>query len=458
MDAYTYVDLTELNNKHIDQYIYVSGRVHRSKKTGSRGFIILREGLVTLQCIASKKDLENFKELFLIPNESFVAIYGVLSKLPDDIAQVEATYYHDFELKVTNYKVISEAKELPFTIDDATFIQKHEERNAVHLSTRLDSRAFDLRTPINLSLFRMHSKMSQLFREFLLKDDFIEINTPKLIGTASEGGANFFKVKYFEKDAFLAQSPQLYKQMCINSGFNKVFEIGPVFRAENSVSHRHLCEFTGYDVEMTIPIDKDYYHVVNTLWGVLINIFDGLKLNKEDYENIQKYHKFEEIICPNDPLIINFKDGVKMLQDAGFKQEELEDLNTENERELGKIVKEKFGSDMFVLDKYPKSARPFYTMPADDENYTNSYDVILRGEEICSGSQRQHDHLKLLDAITKLGFKPELLKDYLDSFKWGSQPHGGFGLGAARILMLYFDIGNVRRTTLYPRDPSRLTP
>jgi nondiscriminating aspartyl-tRNA synthetase len=460
MDEYKYVQLDKLTSEHIDQKILVSGRAHRVKKAGSSlCFVILRDRIVTLQCVAHKKEFEKIKELYGVSHESYINLYGVLKRLPDEIKQVEATYYHHFELQILDYELVSKAQELAFSIDEANTIKEIEDRSNVHLPTKLNDRWLDLRTPLNNCIFRMQSNIVQLFREYLLNNDFMEIHSPKIIGTASESGANVFNINYFDKVAFLAQSPQLYKQMCINSDFNRVFEIGPVFRAENSVSHRHLCEFTGLDIEMGLSPDKNYYEVIDMLWGTLVHIFNGLReKHVEQYNYIKDKHSFEPLVYSEKPLIINFIDGVKMLEDVGFKQDPFEDLSTENERVLGKLVKEKYGMDIFVLDKYPSKVRPFYTMQSEDKNYSNSYDVIMRGEEIISGSQRVHDYDTLVAKLDELKINKEHLSDYLKSFKNGSRPHGGAGFGLERILMLYFQLENVRRTSLYPRDPSRLTP
>jgi aspartyl-tRNA synthetase len=457
---YQPVDLEKLDEKLVGAKISLFGRVHNSRNKGKFCFVVLRKNIHTIQCVGIKKTLseQEFKNLTSITNESVVDICGTLTKIPEKVGKVESCSYANFEVSIEKFTVISAASDLPFSLDDANvFTEENSDRVKVKQVTRLDNRYFDLRTPMNYCIFKMQSGVSQLFREYLSSKDFIEIHSPKLISAASEGGAAVFPVKYFNQPAFLAQSPQLYKQMAINADFDKVFEIGPVFRAENSQSHRHLCEFIGLDVEMEIM--KDYYEVIETLWNVLDYIFTGLKVRyAKEYKYIMENHKFDEIIYPKKPLIISFVDGVKMLNDAGFKQSDMEDLSTENEKALGIIVKKKYDSDLFVLDKYPANVRPFYTMPTSDGKYSNSYDVILRGEEISSGSQRVNDYQQLIERINAKGVNMKGLEDYVDSFKTGSKLHGGFGLGLERIVMLCFDLKSVKRTSLFPRDPTRLTP
>lgn len=233
---------------------------------------------------------------------------------------------------------------------------------------------------------RIQSGVCQLFREFLYKNGFTEIHTPKLLGGTSEGGANVFHLKYFGQDSCLAQSPQLYKQMALAADMERVFEIGPVFRAENSNTYRHLCEFTGLDMEMTFK--NHYFEVLDVLAEMLIYIFNNLEERYAKELNVVKeQYPFEPFVCKSPVVKFHFKEGVKLLQEAGFNQDPFEDLSSETEKALGKIVKEKYQTDFYMLYGYPVGARPFYTMlDPNDERYTNSYDFFMRGEEITSGA------------------------------------------------------------------------
>ena len=228
---------------------------------------------------------------------------------------------------------------------------------------RLDHRWIDLRTPANQSIFRIESMIGHFFREALMKRGFVEIHTPKLIGGASEGGSEVFKLDYFGQPACLAMSPQLHKQMTAAcSGFEKVFEVGPVFRAENSNTRRHLCEFTGLDMEMAIH--EHYDEVLQVFSEVFIHIFDGINKHcKDELERVRQQHPFEDLKYLNPTLKISYAEGCKLLNDAGIPQDPYEDLSTVNEKKLGDIVKEKYGTDFFFMDKYPLAVRPFYTMP-----------------------------------------------------------------------------------------------
>tara|TARA_B100001142_G_C14225875_1_gene613439 strand:- start:75 stop:1064 length:990 start_codon:yes stop_codon:yes gene_type:complete len=325
--------------------------------------------------------------------------------------------------------------------------------------TRLNYRVIDLRTPANQAIFRVQSAVCELFREALRRKDFVEIHTPKLIGGASEGGASVFKLDYMGQPACLAQSPQLYKQMAIEADMDRVFEIGPVFRAENSNTHRHLCEFTGLDMEMTIK--EHYSEVLDVLNDLFLHMFDGLNERfKHELEVVNAQHPFEPLKYLNPTLRLTFPEGIKMLQDHGVEGvDPLGDLSTEQERVLGQLVKEKYDTDFYILHKYPLNARPFYTMPCPhDGDYTNSFDIFIRGEEIISGAQRIHDVELLSKRAVECGIEIETIQAYIDAFKYGALPHGGCGVGLERVVMLFLNLGNVRKTSMFPRDPRRLAP
>jgi len=326
------------------------------------------------------------------------------------------------------------------------------------IDTRLNHRIIDLRTQANHAIFRIQAGVCQLFREYLSGHDFVEIHTPKMISAASEGGATVFKIKYFDTEAYLAQSPQFYKQMMICSDYERVFEIGPVFRAENANTPRHLTEFTGLDMEMSF--NEHYHEVLDMMDGMFVFIFDGIASRfARELDIINAQYPFTPIVYKKPTLRLRFAEGIALLHAAGVNAPALEDLSTAHEKHLGQLVKETHGVDFYVLDKYPKSARPFYTMPESEESpYTNSYDLFVRGQEIVSGSQRIHDAAMLEKSARDKGITLQLIRPYLDAFKYGAPPHGGCGIGLERMVMLYLNLGNIRRGSLFPRDPGRLNP
>uniref|UniRef100_A0A7S4KU94 aspartate--tRNA ligase n=1 Tax=Paramoeba aestuarina TaxID=180227 RepID=A0A7S4KU94_9EUKA len=328
----------------------------------------------------------------------------------------------------------------------------------VGLSHRLDNRIIDLRTVANQAIFRIQSGVCTLFREILLKRNFVEIHSPKLIGTASEGGAGVFELGYFETKAYLAQSPQLYKQMAVTADLQKVFEVGPVFRAENSNTHRHLTEFIGLDMEMMF---KEHYHeVLDQLEEMYLYIFDGLNERyRSEIEAVRRQFPFEDLKYTSPSLRLQWPDIIKLLRESGEEIGDYDDVNTTQEKLLGRLVKEKHGVDFYVVDKFPLSIRPFYTMP-DPENplFSNSYDFFLRGEEICSGAQRIHDPELLIERANHHKVDLAKIQPYIDAFKYGAYPHAGGGVGLERVVMLFLGLGNIRRASLFPRDPHRLSP
>lgn len=467
LQEYKYTDVHTLMSEMASQAISIYGRVHNVRKSSSNmGFLILRNQITTLQCLCFKKVVgqEKFDTLVKLQKETLVLLKGKITNLPENQPLIKSCSYQTFEFSIDDFTVVSEPQQqLPFQIDDANCLyldEKNEnDRSSVGLDNRLNSRYFELRTPLNAVIYKLQSGLVDGFRTFLTQNGFTEIHTPKLLGTSSESGASVFKVKYFNSDAFLAQSPQLYKQMAINSDFKKVFEIGPVFRAENSFSNRHLCEFTGMDIEMELTPPFDYKEVIDVLWGVLIHMFNHIEENYiKEIDYLKQHHNFEDFSCPVTPVILTFSEGVKLLEAEGFTQKLDEDLETANERKLGEIVKRNTGSDLFVLTEYPTQARPFYTKKTNDGLFTKSYDIIMRGNEILSGAQRENDYVTLTNQMTSMGIKLEPFEDYLNSFKYGSPPHGGGGFGLERILMLYFNLGSVKVTSMFPRDPNRLKP
>ncbi|RWR82117.1 Aspartyl/Asparaginyl-tRNA synthetase [Cinnamomum micranthum f. kanehirae] len=305
--------------------------------------------------------------------------------------------------------------------------------------TRLNYRVLDIRTPANQGIFRIQSQVGLMFRQFFLAENFVEIHTPKLIAGSSEGGSAVFKLEYKGQPACLAQSPQLHKQMSICGDFGRVFEIGPVFRAEDSYTHRHLCEFTGLDVEMEI---KEHYFEC-----------------KKELDAIAKQYPFKPLKYLRKTLNLTFQEGVQMLKEAGIEVDPLGDLNTESERKLGQLVLEKYDTEFYILHRYPLAVRPFYTMPCyEDPTYSNSFDVFIRGEEIISGAQRVHVPELLTARAEACGIDVKTISTYVDSFRYGAPPHGGFGVGLERVVMLFLALNNIRKTSLFPRDPMRLAP
>jgi aspartyl-tRNA synthetase len=380
-------------------------------------------------------------------------------------------------------------KDLPLQIEDAarpdTDFEKDPTLVRVGQDVRLDNRVLDLRTPANQAILRLQSATCMLYRECLLAEGFVEIHTPKLIATASESGASVFKLNYFDRHAYLAQSPQLYKQMALQTDLPRVFEIAPVFRAEQSFTHRHLTEFVGLDMEM--HFNEHYNEVLDMLDKTFNHIFKGLNERfKDEIEAVRKQFPFEDLKFKYPCLKLKYWDAMKILREKGpaYIEKDLkaakndfevkkftahiksvkehaddEDISTEDEKVLGRVIHDLYGEDFYMIDKFPSELRPFYTMEdPDDPKWSNSYDIFIRGEEVTSGAQRIHDSDMLVKRSKKLGVDLDPIQEYVDAFKYGAFPHAGGGIGLERVVMLFLQLNNIRKTSMFPRDPTRLTP
>lgn len=376
---------------------------------------------------------------------------------------IESCTVNKYELHVNQIWVVSQAKpQLPLQIEDASRPEHDTSEGGLNIrvnqDTRLDNRVLDLRTPANQAIFRLEAGVCKLFRDILTDHGFVEIHTPKIISAASEGGANVFTVSYFKESAYLAQSPQLYKQMAIAADFEKVFTVGAVFRAEDSNTHRHLTEFVGLDLEMSF---KYHYHeVLNTIGNTFTSIFKGLRDSyKAEIDAVGQQYHVEPFKFLEPPLILEFHEGVSMLREVGVDMDDEEDLSTPSEKLLGRLVKAKYDTDFYILDKFPLAVRPFYTMPdPNNSKYSNSYDIFMRGEEIMSGAQRIHDPEFLIERAKHHAIDISKIAAYIEAFRFGCPPHAGGGIGLERVVMLYLGLENIRKTSMFPRDPKRLTP
>ncbi|GAA5985301.1 hypothetical protein JCM11641_005387 [Rhodosporidiobolus odoratus] len=448
--------------------VLVRARLQTSRAQGAKMvFVVLRQqaqtmqGLVLVEPEVVSKKMVRWVEG--VHDESIVLVEGVVARAKES---VKSCTIHDVELKIKKIYLVSEAPAmLPFNMNDALRPMDATEGANVALDTRLDNRVLDLRTITNQAIFKIQSGVGNLFREYLNGQGFVEIHTPKLQGAATESGASVFRVSYFKTIAFLAQSPQLHKQMCIAGDMERVYEIGPVFRAEDSNTHRHLTEFMGLDLEMAF--EEHYHETMETIDGMLKHLFAGLQQRySEEISVVQKQFPHEQFTWLPDTLVLKFTEAIKLLQDAGVQQGtppqpigDYDDMSTSSEKALGKIIKEKYGTDYYIIDKFPLEIRPFYTMP-DPHNpkLSNSYDFFMRGEEILSGAQRVHDPELLTERMKSVGINPDEMKNYVDAFRLGCPPHAGGGIGLERVVMLFLQINNIRRASLFPRDPKRTQP
>ena len=427
---------------YFDKEIELSGFVENIRNIKWVQFLVLRDSTDKVQVTIEKSDENNAPMVELVNNltvESTIKVTGTLKK--NENVRLRGMEFIPTKIEVTS---TSDA-ELPINIHD---------KDAQLLDQRLDYRWLDLRNEYNFNIFKIQSDMTKFMREFMYSRDFTEIHTPKLIGAASESGADVFEVKYFDRKAYLAQSPQFYKQMAIASGYDKVFEVAPVFRAENSNTSRHTTEFTGFDVEFAYI---DSYRDVMDLEEELLT-YTLEKLNEKYGELVKKLYD-KEIVVPKEKFprvkLADLYDELEKRYDYKVDESEKNDLTTEAERLSYRYAMDEFNSEFIFVTDFPKEKRAFYHMRKDD--VPEGYDLIYRGVEITTGAEREHRY----DVLVKQAKEKGLDKDvefYLEFFKYGCPPHGGFGLGVDRLTMLVLGLPSVKESMLIFRGPNRLNP
>lgn len=416
----------------------VKGWVQDIRNLGGISFITLRDRHGTIQITMPKKkiDPELFESLTKLSRESVVAVTGEVKESNQTALGIE--------LIPTSFELYSEAGvPLPLGVVDKV--------NA-EMDTRLNNRFMDLRKPETKAVFEIRSTIVELISEYMVKNGFVNINTPKIVASGAEGGATLFSVDYFGKPAYLAQSPQLYKQMLMSTGLDRVFELGPAFRAEHSNTNRHVTEFISFDGEMAW-IDKE-----EDVMATIENIIDHVL--RELGERCKKHLEIlgKEIMVPKRPYpILTYTECLAMVNENGLKLKEGDDLGTEGEKIIGDIMAEK-GSDLYFIVEYPEEAKPFYIMEKDGTDLSFSFDLDYKGQEISSGGQREHRYQELVKRMEKKGLDPKDFDSYLDAFRYGMPPHGGWGIGVDRLVTKILDLPNVREAILFPRDISRLSP
>ena len=425
---------TLINNLIENENSKISGWAKKVRDTKYMIFIILEDRSGFIQVSVDKNNEELVKELDGILPDSILEFEGKMV-LSEYVKQGGKEFIPD------KVNILSKAEALPL------------EENA-NLDTRLDYRWLDLRSKKNNIMLKVQSEFVKGMREFLYSEDFTEIHTPKLIGTASESGSEVFEVKYFDRKAYLAQSPQFYKQMAISSGLERVFEVAPAFRAENSNTYRHATEFTSFDIEFAYP--KDLNEVMDLEENLLIS---GLKSVKEKYENEINDLFNTEVIIPNKPFPrIDLNDLYKELHDRyGYEipTEDIGDMNSETEKLTCKFALEVYGSEFIFITGFAKTKRPFYHKR--DNDMPIGYDLIWRGTEITSGSLREHRYEELKKQAIEKGLNKDV-EFYLDFFKYGCPPHGGFAVGVDRLTMLLLCIPSLKEEMFIFRGPNRIEP
>ena len=425
-----------LSGDYVGKTVKMNGAVHNIRDMGEFAFVILRKAEGLVQCVyeegKTEFDLKNLKE------ESAVEVTGVV--------ELEERAPQDFELRLTGIRVLSEpAETMPIAIN--------KWKMNTSLETRLSLRPVSLRNVRERAKFKIQEGIVRGFREFLSSQGFTEVHTPKIVSRGAEGGANVFKLNYFNKKAELGQSPQFYKQMMVGV-FDRVFEVAPVFRAEKHNTTRHLNEYIGLDFEMGYIDSFEDVMAIET--GFLKFTMELLK---------SEYKKELDMLGIDLPSIsqiphVRFAEAKQLVSEKyNRKIRNPFDLEPEEEVLIGRYFKEEYDSDFVFVTHYPSKKRPFYAMDdPEDTSVTLSFDLLYKGLEITTGGQRIHDYQMILEKMEKRGMDPEDIKDYLMIFKYGMPPHGGLGIGLERLTMRLLDEQNVRETSLFPRDVTRLEP
>ena len=420
--------IEDLNSSMEGEDVLFGGWVVDLRKLGKMAFLTVRD--VTGMCqVIVKGDSMNLLEG--LNRQSVVRISG----------KIQASKAKDFDFEVLAIKIQILAKaEYPLPIDPIGRLESD-------IDNRLNSRALDMRNQKTASIFKLRSKVLASIRETLIKKKFIEINTPKIIGSASEGGADLFSLDYFGKKAYLAQSPQLYKEQ-MTIGLERVFEISSFYRAEKSHTGRHLSEFTSVDIEAAM---MDYTDVMNVLESIIIDVFKNTSENCKMEQQEIGY----EIKVPNSPFEkVTYTQALDELSSLDIKLEFGEDLQDSHLRSLG----EKHPGFFFLTD-WPMKLKPFYIHEKDDDTaLSRSFDLQYGYLELSSGGRRLHNPEQLKSRLKEQGLDPASFEEHLKTFGWGMPPHSGWGLGLDRLMTVLIGIDNVREVVLYPRDPDRLKP
>ena len=425
--------------KYEDQVITITGTIHNIRMMSDFAFVIVRTARETIQCVYAES-FSSYRMTDDVKEECAAKITGKI------VAGETKDGSKRYELQIHNIELLSHPAEIPPVV-----ITKKQVN--CDLSTKLDFRPVTLRNPKERAIFKLQEGIQRGFREYLTQQNFTEIHSPKINFAGAEGGTNVFKLDYFGKQVYLAQSPQLYKQAMV-AVYERVFEIAPVFRAEHHDTSRHLNEYISMDFEMGF-IDS-FEDIMNMETGVLKYI---MNLLKTEYKNeVELLHvDLPEI---TEIPVLKFMDAKEILMKTfKYKPSDMKDFDPEEEQLLGKYAKKQFNSDFIFITHYPSKKRPFYTMDdPEDPEYTLSFDLLFRGLEITSGGQRIHDYNQQVEKMQKLGMNPEEFATYLMLHKYGAPPHGGLGLGLERLTMHLLGAKNVREATMFPRDINRVAP
>lgn len=433
---------TDEIRENVGKEVKISGFVQIIRDQGNIKFLLVRDITGIIQVVVTKHRPEAFDIAKTLTHESVVEIVG--------IAKEEKQAPGGFEIEAKEIALLSLADpNLPIPV-----VEKGDQEETDQ-AIRLDWRWIDLRKPEKALIFKVWTTMEQAFRTYFIDSGFLEIHSPKLTATATESGAELFAVKYFDQEARLAQSPQLYKQMAMAAGFEKVFEVGPVFRANPSFTSRHDTEFTMYDIEMSYI--KSHHDLMDVEEKMVVAMLKAVKEKHGD--EIEKLYgrvvPIPEIPFPR----LTVKEVKEITSRLGVSDERDGDMSPEEERAISEYMLKETGCEFLFIHEFPTKIRAFYSMRDDnDPSITKSFDLLWNGLEITSGAQREHRVEQLEKQIKEQGLDVSGFESYLNFFRYGCPPHGGFAPGPTRMLMKLLNVPNVREVTYLYRGVKRLTP
>jgi len=421
--------------------VLLKGWVHEMRDQSKVKFILLRDNTGIVQLVVKGGKL--FDNFHTLAKESAIAVKGEVKEASVNNPEVTAA---KAELIVEDYMMLSGSeKELP--------IQVVKGKDTADLSVRLDWRCLDLRKPRNLAIFKIESALLNGMKEFLEKQDFVQVFTPSLMAVPSESGSEMFEVRYFDRKAFLRQDPQLHRQLTIAGGIEKLYDIGPSWRAELSHTTKHLCEHRVCAAEFAFI--EDEMDVIKLQENLVVSALQ--KVNEKCGQELELLGVKLEI--PKTPFPeLRFPKIYGILEEYG-KNIRGEDLDAEAEKILGEYVQKKFNSEFYFFNRFPSKIKPFYVMKVEgDEEYARSVDLNWRGMELSSGGQREHRHDVLMKQVKEKGLNPASVEWFTKFFRYGVPPHGGFAIGVERITQALLGLLNIREAALFPRDTERLEP
>jgi aspartyl-tRNA synthetase len=431
----------EIGPSQFGTQVTVGGWVQDLRNLGGISFLQLRDrdGVVQITTL-KKRSKELFELVASIPRESVILVTGTVKESKEARA--------GFEILPETIDVLSRAETpLPLGVVDKV---------GADLDTRLNNRFLDLRKDEVRAIFRIESCVLEGIRKYLASEGFVEVNTPKIVAAGAEGGSTLFPIKYFERSAYLAQSPQLYKQNLMATGLDRIYEIAHAYRAEASDTIRHIAEFVSLDVEMAFI--KSSEDVMAVAEGIVVNSLRHVRESaKDDLARLGLTVEDPQTPFPR----VRYKDAVEMLKAEGMKIEHGEDLGTEGEKALGDIMNREKNCELYFISEFPTSLKrgTFYAKRMDEDPETTGYfDLDYRGQEIVSGGQREHRYDVLVEQMRENNFNLESFDFYLKGFRYGMPPHGGFGFGVERYVQKMLNLPNIREAVLFPRDRARLVP